>query len=318
MTFRRYVLVATAVGIVFTASAAIPPGKAAINILPAPAGIQTRAADPGILALLPKAEGWKAAEAPRSYFPENLFEYIDGAAESYLAYDFKELAVAEYARTGSGATVTVEIYDMAGRNNAFGIFAAERYPENAPVDIGVAGYVEGEVLNFVANRYYVKLLAFDAGEGVKDVLTSFATAVAASAGGSRALPEPLGRLPEEGRVARSERYIRLNFLGFEFLRDAWTAAYLAAGEEYDAFFVPCASAAEAESSLKRLLDFYGREGTPAEKTNGLWAVKNHQGRLLILGLSGRTLCGASRVVEAARPAAEAGVRALMAATAGAA
>lgn len=319
MTCRRDALMIAAACLAFAASAAVIAPAHPLEAAARPTGNQqARAADPGLLALLPKAEGWKAADEPRSYFPENLFEYIDGAAESYLAYDFKELAVAEYGRTGSKATMTVEIYDMAGRDNAFGIFAAERYPENAPVDIGVAGYIEGEVLNFVADRYYVKLLAFDAGDGVRDVLTRFAGAIAASAGGSRALPELLARLPEAGRVARSERYIRVNFMGFEFLKDAWQAAYNAGGEEYEAFFAPCASAAEAGSSLKRLLDFYGREGTPAEKSNGLWTVKSRQGKLTILGLSGRTLCGASGVAEAARPAAVAGVRALMAATAGAA
>jgi hypothetical protein len=318
MIVRGFARCALAVALFVPARTAIPAAEGVFSAARAPLGAQTRVADPGILALLPKVDGWKAADEPRSFFPEDLFEYINGAAESYLAYDFKELLVAEYARPGSGATLTVEIYDMATRDNAFGIFAAERYPENAPVDVGAAGYIEGEVLNFIADRYYVKLLAFDAGDGVKDVLTRFATRAAAGAPGGRALPESLGRLPASGRVARSERYIRLNFLGFEFLRDAWLAAYLADGGEYDAFFVPCASPAEAESCLQRLLDFYVREGTPVEKANGLWTVRNRQGRLLILGLTGRTICGASRVAEAGRPAAEVCVRALIAATSGAA
>ena len=312
MTFRRFVHSVLAVALIIPAQAAIPAPRGVYASEAAPAEAQARTADPGLLALLPKVEGWKAAEQPRSYFPENLFEYINGAAESYLAYDFKELIVAEYGRTGGGGTLTLEIYDMATPDNAFGIFAAERYPENAPVDIGTAGYIEGEVLNFVADRCYVKLLVFDAGDGAKDVLTRFATGIAAATP-SRALPAALAKLPEAGRVARSERYIRLNFLGFEFLKDAWLAAYTAEGGEYEAFFVPCVSPAEAEAALERLLEFHAREGTPAEKANGLWTVKNRQGRLLILGLAGRTICGASRVSEAGRAAAEACVRALMAA-----
>ncbi len=317
MTVRRFVHCVLAVVLMIQARAAIPAPGGAKAADAALAGAQARAADPGLLARLPKIDGWQAVEPPRSYFPENLFEYIDGAAESYLAYDFKELLAAEYSRTGSGATMTVEIYDMATRDNAFGIFAAERYPENAPVDIGTVGYIEGEVLNFVTGRYYVKLLAFDAGEAMKEILTRFAIGIAAGTEGGRSLPDSLAKLPETGRIARSERYIRLNFLGFEFLKDAWQAAYNADGGEYDAFFVPCASPAEAEASLRRLLEFHSREGTPAEKANGLWTIKNRQGRLLILGLAGRTICGANRVAEAGRAAAEACVRALMAATSGA-
>jgi len=324
MTVRSFAQYVLAVAFFFPARAAIPAAEAAFSEAAAPvvamatAGVQTRAADPGILARLPKVEGWGAVEKPRSFFPEDLFEYINGAAESYLAYDFKEVLVAEFARTGSGATMTVEIYDMATRDNAFGIFAAERYPENAPVDVGTAGYIEGEVLNFITDRYYVKLLAFDAGDGVMEVLARFATGIAGGIQSGRVLPEFLAKLPEAGRIARSERYIRLNFLGFEFLKDAWLAVYNADGGEYDAFFVPCASPAEAESSLQRLFEFHAREGTPAEKANGLWIVKNRQGRRLILGLAGRTICGAARVAEAGRTAAEAVVRALMASMSGAA
>lgn len=318
MTGRRYVLVAMTAAVVVSASSAILVLQPALGAVIKSARAQARPADSRLLALLPGIEGWKVEEAPRVFFPENLFEHIDGAAESYLAYDFKELLVADLKRAGSEANLTVEIYDMGDRNNAFGIFAAERYPENEPVDIGVAGYIEGEVLNFAAAGYYVKLLAFDAADGTRDVLTRFAAAIAAAAGGDRALPEPLGKLPEEGRVARSERYIRLNALGFEFLRGAWLAAYRAGGGEYELFFVPFASPAEAKDSLDRLFEFYGRDGTRVERRDGLALIENRPGRFLVLGLSGRTICGATGVADASRAAAESGVRALEAATSGAA
>jgi hypothetical protein len=49
----------------------------------------------GLLSLLPEVDSWIMAEKPESYYPENLFEYINGAAEIYLAYEFKELIVAQ-------------------------------------------------------------------------------------------------------------------------------------------------------------------------------------------------------------------------------
>src|SRR5512139_594887 len=134
---------------------------------PGPAPAQERKASPELAALVPRLDGWALSEAARSYFPDDLFEYIDGAAESYLSYDFRELAVADFGRTGTEATLTLEIYDMGEPVNAFGIFGAERYPDNAAVGVGDLGYIEGEALNFLAGRFYVKMLAFGLGDGTE-------------------------------------------------------------------------------------------------------------------------------------------------------
>ena len=80
--------------------------------------------------LLPVVEGMKESASPQIYFPETLFEYINGAAEIYLSYDFKELIVAEYQKSGSSDSIAVEIYDMGNHKNSFGIYSAERYPDN--------------------------------------------------------------------------------------------------------------------------------------------------------------------------------------------
>ena len=56
--------------------------------------------------------------APQSYLPETLFEYINGAAEIYLAYDFKELAVGNYESGKDEASLSIEIYDMGNKINS--------------------------------------------------------------------------------------------------------------------------------------------------------------------------------------------------------
>ena len=43
--------------------------------------------------LLPEPSGWILTETPPTYVPGTLFEYIDGAAENYLSYGFRELVV---------------------------------------------------------------------------------------------------------------------------------------------------------------------------------------------------------------------------------
>jgi hypothetical protein len=46
--------------------------------------------------LFPKIGGWRLSDGPTTYSPETLFEYIDGGAESFLQFDFQELASATY------------------------------------------------------------------------------------------------------------------------------------------------------------------------------------------------------------------------------
>jgi len=59
--------------------------------------------------LLPELESWTLVDSPQVYHPENLFEYINGAAESYISYGFKELIVAEYKVRDNDCDVVLEI-----------------------------------------------------------------------------------------------------------------------------------------------------------------------------------------------------------------
>ncbi len=102
--------------------------------------------------LLPQVNNWTMTEEPSSYFPGTLFEFINGAAEIYLAYDFKKLTVTQYGRKGSTASMAVEIYEMSNETNAFGIYGAERYPDNNFIPIGIQGYVEEGMLNYLIGK----------------------------------------------------------------------------------------------------------------------------------------------------------------------
>ena len=77
-----------------------------------------------LTSLLPQVANWKAAEGVQRYSPETLYEFIDGAAEAYISYDFKELIVAETSRL-----LTDQVYRaaMSRAHNPYGDgHAAER------------------------------------------------------------------------------------------------------------------------------------------------------------------------------------------------
>ncbi len=231
---------------------AVPAALAVLCFLaPLAAASQTRPANPELSALVPKPAAWSLAEAPRSYFPDNLFEYIDGAAESYLGYDFRELIVADLEKKGAGATLTLEIYDMGLPLNAFGIFAAERYPENKVAALGDLGYIEGEALNFLSGRFYVKMLAFGLGQATESTLVEVGAKVAAGIKSAGGLPALVRAFPKDGLVARSEKYVKKNFMGYEFLHDGYVATYKAGDRELEGFFIDGGSDTAAEDMLTR-------------------------------------------------------------------
>ena len=51
----------------------------------------------------PKLKGWTPVSEVSTYEPENLWEYINGAAELFLAYGFQFLRSCDLYRSGSGS-----------------------------------------------------------------------------------------------------------------------------------------------------------------------------------------------------------------------
>src|SRR4030067_1660218 len=83
----------------------------------------------------PEIAGWKQSGEIQTFTPKTLYEYINGAADLYLAYDFQELKAAEYLNDKK-ASVTVEIYRHKSPTNAFGIYSQDRLPGGKYLNIG--------------------------------------------------------------------------------------------------------------------------------------------------------------------------------------
>jgi Family of unknown function (DUF6599) len=263
------------------------------------AGVPAAAQDSGGAgpkALLPQVQGWKLSEAPRTYLPAALFEYIDGAAENYLSYGFQELAVADFKSDKGQAALTVEIYDMGSSLNAFGIYSAERYPGSRYLEIGAQGYYEEGTLNFFAGNDYVKLICFDCGETAEVVLKEFAgdieKRVGEKAGG---LPPVLGHFPRAGLVANSEKFIRQNVLGYAFLHDGYLASYRVSGQEFELFIIAGRDAPEALKMLEQYLAVQAKNGAPVEKAGPGYHVQDRYAQNVFLAAKGRYLLGAMRL-----------------------
>ena len=172
----------------------------------------------------PELRGWDLKVLDNVYTPDNLWDLINGAAESYLAYDFVDLHLADY-QNNDGITVHAEVYRHSSLNNAFGIYSSEKSPEYEFITLGGEGYLDEGVLNCFSGPYYIKLYSTDEEPGVQEALEKVGKAIVKSLGEGDILPELLGIFPDTGKLIHSEQYIAQNFLGFDFLHSAFTAEY---------------------------------------------------------------------------------------------
>lgn len=214
-------------------------------------------------ALLPTEEeiaGWESSSPPRFFEPGNLWEYINGQAEFYLQYGFQLVVTSDYASREDSSSLIVDIYVMESPRHAFGIYAAERTPDDNFIDVGVQGYVGGNILNFWKGPYYVKLTSFQSSPTGEEVLIRFFRVIADKISGNYSEPELFACFPEKNRVRMSERYIPQNFMGHGFLKNGYLVDYHHEGIRYQVFLVENSSPEEAEEAFSKYLNFLKAEG----------------------------------------------------------
>jgi hypothetical protein len=180
-----------------------------------------------VASLLPpggSVAGWSRNREPQVYGPGNLWEFINGAAETYLAFGFQEAASAGY-RNAAGLEVTVDVFRMADAVNAFGIFRQELNPTAEAVPVGTEGYSSANVLNFWKGRDYVKVTALGTSDSVLAEIRGLADHVASSIPDGGELPREVAFFPPANQVARSVKYIPKDFIGQSYLERVFEAEY---------------------------------------------------------------------------------------------
>lgn len=191
---------------------------------------------------VPVPEGWTLVDQEYRYGRDNLWEYINGAAELFLTYRFRELIVADFEQ--GDEAITVSVYDMGRPLDAFGVFETEK-PDKAEVlaDVGAGAVLQAPYQGLLfKDRFYVKIEA-GAGDVSAEKLGGAMKDVAAGLPGDGGLPPQLAALPEEGRVPGSVAFAGGNFLGFEDLRSCLYADYKGAADQEYRLFVMKPSAA---------------------------------------------------------------------------
>jgi hypothetical protein len=201
--------------------------------------------------MFPEIEGLQKMGDIEIYNPDNLYDIINGAADSYLKYDFEELKLVRYKGVDD-QFLKIEIYRHSTNATAFGIYSNERPSKGNWVDVGVQGYYESKILNFYKGRYYVKLMGYKI-DNIEELLLSAAQIVGDNLEGNNELPILLESFPKEGKIEYSERYIHKEFLGYRSLTEAFLVDYEVDGKDFKMFLI---KKSDAHVCRKMLEDYF--------------------------------------------------------------
>lgn len=207
--------------------------------------------------LFPEISGWKISEDSEVYDSNNLWDLIDGAADLFLEYYFIDLHTARYINMDS-VEIRVELYRHNTPINAFGMYSQERDPGYHFISIGVQGYIEDGVLNFLDGVYYIKLSTYTKGKSGMDAMTLIAKKLDESLKQENSFPKILQCFPETAKQINTEKYVAQNFLGFSFLNSVMTVSYKN-DIEFTAFVVITKNPDEVNSVFKKFIDAQSKE-----------------------------------------------------------
>jgi hypothetical protein len=207
--------------------------------------------------IFPDQSGWELSTDFPVYTPENLWDYINGAADSYLSFEFQDMVMAEYSRGKN--TIKVEVYHHKDNNNAFGIYASERSSDFDFLDIGAQGYRRGSILNFLAGDYYIKINASSDKEKVVKTMLRIAESLAKNISPDAKFPPILELFPQDGKIAHRESFIARNYLGHEFFCNVFTASYEIGEENFTAFISKKSDPDECKMLLENYYNFTGQK-----------------------------------------------------------
>ncbi len=132
----------------------------------------------GELAAVPEPQRKLAAMVPLSNLPpewtvdkpgdryletfnaDNLYEKIDGRAESFIQYGVKGMAYTFYHPTGDKSNeLQLYVFEMADSLKALGKYGSEKPEEFQTVAVGDAGYTSAGSLLFYAGHYYTQIVS---------------------------------------------------------------------------------------------------------------------------------------------------------------
>ena len=240
-------------------------------------------------------QGWLTSDEPQRFPGQSLFGHINGGADLFLEYGFRELVVFRFAPQGGrlDREIVLEVYVMESARDVFGIFSLNRTGAEPTSDRQNAlNWVGVEQAAFVLGSLYVNILAANC---TIDETAGFAAGAEVALAAGRAVPEAgFTGLPESGLMAGTERFIKgaiaaaaeSPFLAPEFwgFADrgtlAWSARYVPGGAK----LILVEYGGEPGDFLPPIAALF-REyfEDVAEEGGGIVSARTPEGRLMLYG-----------------------------------
>lgn len=233
---------------------------------------------------LPKGiNEWEPLGQDRYYYPETLYDYINGGAELFISYGMKRVLSRTYKRSGQ-PDIQVEIFDMAEPKNAFGVFCHDREEIDDTYGQGSQVY-EGAIL-FWKGPFYISIVCDYRTTSTDKAMELMAHKIDKKIKEEGELPEIVNWIPEEGLVPGSifyfHHYVWLNafyyiadsnFLNINESTDAILAKYGPPDTRYYLLMIRYNDADEAREAYQNFLSCFAPElenKTAVELEDGKW------------------------------------------------
>ena len=247
-----------------------------------------------------EAAGWKWDGREERHDSRTLFAYMDGAAELYLAYGFRNLTVRRYERPGRPA-LTMELYQLATSEDAYGVFTFERQDE--PAGIGQGSEFGGGMLRFWKGRYFSAVYTEGEGAEIEAALLAMGRLTADAI--PRTGPEPkwIAFIPgrDLGLVERSVRFLRShvllnqrffiahqNILNMNHNTEALLAQYLRENQKTHLLLIRYPDGKAADEAYRSFMKAYlpdagGKDRSKTEDRRWTMARKKTEFILIVFG-----------------------------------
>lgn len=150
---------------------------------------------------------WKRDDLPQEYKGEDLYLYINGGAEIYHEYGFKQVVIQDYVNT-NGKSISLEVFEMTDSESAYGIYTFKTAEEGKELTLGDAAQLADYYLNFWKGNILVTLTGFDGHEETIKGLLEIARAVERKIKVTGKRPPLASLLPDKELVTSSIKYFK--------------------------------------------------------------------------------------------------------------
>ncbi len=310
---------------------AAPPAPAASGLAKAEADAEL-ATVPGpqrpLASMLPLVDipaGWTISKYGtmhmETFNADNLFEKIDGRAESFTQNNVTGMAYTSYHPTGDDSN-EVQVYifefDHSKPLRAQSKYSSEKPDEFKLVPIGTEGYTSAGSLLFFADPYYTQIVSTKDDAKFADFATEMAKRIAArqlpagsgSEGGPGKPVKPASlsdvafALLPPGSGRSEPKFVAQDVFGYGFLSDVFMADYKDGEVTWQGYLRPYASAEEAKEVFEKYLASAKQDGGDPKTVQAEGAdqmvVNSNVGLVDVVFLKGNVVGGANGSTDAAK------------------